>query len=182
MAESRNFRSALNGFNREDVVRYIESLNAQHTTLVNQLNSEKQSLVDELNVCRAKQTADAVSALAYAALVKERDDLRAELEALRTQAPAEPQQNITDEELAAYRRAEQAERAAKERAQQMYRQAAATLADATTKVDESSALLDSISRRVTLELSELQAAVIGSRNTLQDAIANIAAINPEPNE
>ena len=182
MAESRTFRSALNGFNREDVVRYIESLNVQHTTLVNQLKSEKQSLSDELAALKAVPAEETVSAAAYDELVKERDALRAELEALRSQTPVAPQQNIADEELAAYRRAEQAERTAKERAQQMYRQAAATLADATTKVDESSALLDSISRRVSLELGELQAAVAGSRATLQDAVTSIAAINPEPKE
>ena len=182
MAESRTFRSALNGFNREDVVRYIESLNAQHTTLVNQLKSEKQSLSDELAALKAVPAEETVSAAAYGELVKERDALRAELEALRAEAATAARQNIADEELAAYRRAEQTERAAKERAQQMYRQATATLADATTKVDASSALLDSIAQRVTLELSELQAAVAGSRTTLQDAVTSIAAINPDPKE
>ena len=59
MAEARIFRSALNGFNREDVVRYIESLNAKHTALVNQLTSEKQSLATEQNkASHAYQTTD----------------------------------------------------------------------------------------------------------------------------
>lgn len=40
MAASQNFRSAFNGFNREDVVHYIEYLNAKHTAEVNQLQSE----------------------------------------------------------------------------------------------------------------------------------------------
>lgn len=178
MAESRNFRSALNGFNREDVVRYIEYLNTKHTTLVNQLNSEKQSLADELETLRSQQAAPVVTAEEYDALARERDALRAELEALRAESANAIQQNIAEEELAAYRRAEQAERAARERAQQMYRQAAATLADAAVKVDDSAALLDTISHRVTAQLSELQAAVVGSRTTLQDAVATISAIQP----
>ena len=36
----QTFRSALNGFHREDVVRYIEFLNAQHAAEITQLNSE----------------------------------------------------------------------------------------------------------------------------------------------
>ena len=40
MAVQQNFRTALNGFNREDVVRYIEYLNTKHAAEVNQLKSE----------------------------------------------------------------------------------------------------------------------------------------------
>ena len=52
MAESHNFRTALNGFKREDVVRYIEYLNSKHNTLVNQLRTENQALQDELDALR----------------------------------------------------------------------------------------------------------------------------------
>ena len=176
MAESRTFRSALNGFNREDVVRYIESLNTKHTTLVNQLNSEKQSLANELEELRNLLAQPTVSDEEHAAVVRERDALRAELDELKEACANQTQQNITEAELAAYRRAEQVEREAKERAQQMYRQAAATLADTTVKVNDSAALLDTMSRRVSQQLSELQAAVAGSRATLQAAAVTIAAI------
>ena len=40
MAQQQTFRSAFNGFNREDVVRYIEYLNAQHAAEINRLQSE----------------------------------------------------------------------------------------------------------------------------------------------
>jgi hypothetical protein len=62
MAEARTFRSALNGFNREDVVRYIEAMNIKHTTLVNQLKSEKQSLAEELQALKAAPAEATVSA------------------------------------------------------------------------------------------------------------------------
>ena len=179
MAESRTFRSALNGFNREDVVRYIESLNTKHTTLVNQLNSELQSLTNELEGLRAQLAEPAVSDEEHTAVVQERDALRAELEALKAEQANQTRQNITEAELAAYRRAEQTERAARDWAQQMYRQAIATLADATAKVDASAVLVDTISRRVAEQQSELQAAVAGSRATLQEAASAIAAICPE---
>jgi chromosome segregation ATPase len=44
MSEILNFRSAFNGFHREDVVHYIEYLNAKHTTEVNQLKSELEQI------------------------------------------------------------------------------------------------------------------------------------------
>ena len=40
MAAPKNFRSAFNGFNREDVVRYLEYINAKHTAEINQLTGE----------------------------------------------------------------------------------------------------------------------------------------------
>ena len=40
MPTQPNFRSAFNGFNREDVVHYIEYLNAKHAAEISQMNSE----------------------------------------------------------------------------------------------------------------------------------------------
>lgn len=49
MAEQQTFRSALHGFNREDVVRYIDYLNTKHAAEMAQMNSE-------LEFLRAQQT------------------------------------------------------------------------------------------------------------------------------
>lgn len=48
MVEQQNFRTAFNGFNREDVVHYIEQLNAKHAAEVSQLNSDLQYLQEKL--------------------------------------------------------------------------------------------------------------------------------------
>ena len=40
MSEPMNFRSAFNGFNREDVVHYIEYLNANHENQIKQLQAD----------------------------------------------------------------------------------------------------------------------------------------------
>ncbi len=48
MDTPRNFRSAFNGFNREDVVRYIEYMNQQHTAQINELNAELEFLRSKL--------------------------------------------------------------------------------------------------------------------------------------
>ena len=53
MSVLQNFRSAFNGFNREDVVKYIEYINAKHAALVNQLTSETEFLKEKLNAMSA---------------------------------------------------------------------------------------------------------------------------------
>ena len=66
MAAAKHFRSAFNGFNREDVVNYIEYLNNQHNSQVEQLNNQ-------LQVALAKTSAggdDALRAELDAALEK----------------------------------------------------------------------------------------------------------------
>ena len=183
MAENHNFRSAFNGFNREDVVRYIEYMNTKHNNLVNQLKSEIQALADELAALRSQPQEENVAQMAYDAAVAERDQAIAELEALRRQMSDKPSvMTLAEEELAAYRRAERAEREAKERAQSMYRQATAVLADATAQVDDTAAQLDVIATRVKAQLLELQTAVADSKRSLQEAVSVIGAICPEDAE
>lgn len=51
MSAPQKFRSAFNGFNREDVVHYIEYLTSRHTAEINQLTSE-------LDFLKSKQLTD----------------------------------------------------------------------------------------------------------------------------
>ena len=44
METPQTFRSAFNGFNREDVVHYIDYLNTRHSNEINQLNTELELL------------------------------------------------------------------------------------------------------------------------------------------
>ena len=176
MASEYRFRGAFNGFNREDVVRYLEYLNTKHNDLVNQLRSENQALAEELAALRSAATEndDAIPAL-----TEELEAVRAELDELRTKAPV---QSLEKEELEAYRRAEKAERAARERAAQLYRQATGILADATAHVDGAAGQFHQIAERVNSQMLELQAAVDNSKNALQDAAAILCAIRPEGSE
>lgn len=52
MVAQQNFRSAFNGFNREDVVHYIEYLNSKHAAEITQLNSELEYLRTQLSASR----------------------------------------------------------------------------------------------------------------------------------
>jgi len=210
MAAPQNFRSAFNGFNREDVVHYIEYLNARHTEELNQLRSEVEFLNEKL---RQTDTGSSPSeALSQSEAAREALEARcAELEALLETAPADNhtaqlEQKIQDlerqlaaavnakapaapapanpveQELEAYRRAERTERLARERAEQIYRTTNACLADATIKVDEAASQIGEMSDRVMQQLAQLQNAVTGSKQALRDAAATMFAIRPGSTE
>ncbi len=186
MASAQNFRPAFNGFNREDVVHYIEYLNSKHTSAVNQLKSENQTLADELEALRA--TPDLTEE--YAQLQEENQnlqqqcqDLAAEIESLKLQLEEAQQFTpLADEELEAYRRAEKAERTARERARQIYCQATGALADATTQVDDAAEHFKILSQRISEQLAELQATVDKSKSALQGAAATMYTIRPAEGE
>ena len=171
MAESHKFRREFRGFNREDVVRYIEYMNKKNTNLVNQLKAENQGLKDELAALRA-----ASADLEKDAMIA---SLQAHLEELQAQPqPPEP----TDSELEAYRRAERMERVAKERADLIYQQATATLSEATLQVDTAAQHFGTIAENINDNIRQLQAAVDSSKAALQDAAATMYAIRPEASE
>ena len=189
----QTFRSAFNGFNREDVVRYIEYLNAQHAAEINQLNSELaflRSMTEPSIPASAQAVVPENSELVeqQAARIRELFDrckeqeqqiemLQAELEQAQQQAGG--CQSRMEEELETYRRAERIERVARERAEQVYHQTNAALADATVKVDDAAALISQMSDKVMGELAELQRAVAGSKQALCDAAATMYAIRPD---
>ena len=91
-------------------------------------------------------------------------------------------QSNMEQELEAYRRAERTERLARERAEQLYRQANGALADATVKVDNTANQIGQLSDRVAEQLAELQTAVADSKQALRDAAATMYTIRPTMEE
>lgn len=182
MAAFQNFRSALNGFNREDVVRYIEFINTKHNTQLNQLNTEIQSLQDQLDSLQSSHAAQDDLAVQLEDAQAQNTALTLELEELRLQLEQAANRPQTDSELEAYRRAERAERIAKERVSQLYAQANGLLADATVKTDEAVAQISIMTNEVCTLLSDLQSALAAGANTIRDTAAAMYAIKPIPTE
>ncbi len=181
MAELQNFRSAFNGFNREDVVRYIEYLNNRHNAEHSQFQSQMQTMEEELNMLRSAPQADPEAESRLEEAQARCEALEAELAAVKEQLAQvieEMNKPQTDEELAAYRRAERAERIANERVTQLYAQANGALADATVKVDAAAQQVAQIADQVVAQLGDLHTAVSGGRNTLRDAAAALYAVRP----
>lgn len=164
MAGIQNFRSALGGFNRQDVVQYIEYMNNQHNSQIEQLNTQLRNAEEALSRAQANSDSSLQEQLAAA---KARC---AELEAQLAAAPTAPVK--TDDELEAYRRAEKAERLAKERAAQIYAQANAILADATAKVEYVSEGMSAVAQQIADQLQL-------SKQHLQEAVSAMYAIRPE---
>ena len=157
MAASHHFRTAFRGFHREDVVNYIQYLNNQHATQIQQLQAQSgdAELQERLAAAEARI---------------------AELEAqLANQEPV----NCAEEELEAYRRAERTEREANNRAQQIYTQAHAVLADVTLKAEAASEQFCAISAQIDQQMAEYQKSVDTTRRTFQDAVATLYAIHTE---
>lgn len=160
---AQQFRSAFHGFNREDVVRYIEYLNNQHKNQIAQLNSQ-------LQAAQASPASSELQAQLNAALEK-----CAQLEAHLANASV----TTTEQELEAYRRAERAERIAQDRAQQIRTQANAVLADATVRAEAASAQIAQLASQASEQLEAYQNAVIGTQSLFQDVVTALYCIKPE---
>lgn len=163
MADFQNFRTAIRGFNRQDVVNYIEYMNQKHNVQIEQLNTQLQNARDELY--RAKATP------------APQDDLQAQLDAAlaRCEELEEKLAAVSspkDTELEAYRRAERAERKAQDRAAQIYAQANAALAEATVKVEVVSEQMQAIAEDINAKLEV-------SKKDLQSAVDAMYAIRPD---
>ena len=163
MADIQNFRTAFRGFHRQDVVAYIEQINNRHNAQIAQLNTQLQTAREELAHFTAAPAPDND-------LQEQLDAANAriaELEALLTAAPAK-----TDEELEAYRRAERAERLAKERAEQLTAQINGVLAEATAR-------MESVSDDLTDAVDNLSAKLAASKQELKGAVDALYAIRPQ---
>lgn len=166
MAMPQRFRSALNGFNREDVVNYIEYLNNSHTAQIEQLRNQLQ----EMN---SSVSNDVVA------------DLQAQLDAaLLRCSQLEEQLNHTREdaaskELEAYRRAESAERLANERARKIYDKAHSAIQEATAMAASATGNFDGVAQRTLAQLQEYQAAIETTLTGFQAAADSLQALAPE---
>ena len=173
MSELKNFRSAFRGFNRQDVVNYIEYINNTHNAQVEQLNNQLQAALAQPSDEELKARLEAAEARI------------AELEATlaeQDRAVLSDGASCTEQELEAYRRAERVERMAKERAEQIYAQANGVLADATLKADSASAHIGAIADQVSNQLKEYQDSVLETKATFQEAVATLYAIKPQAEE
>lgn len=199
MAVNLNFRSAIGGFHKEDVVHYIEYMNSKHTSQVNQLMAENEELRQQLAqqsempdlsgevIHLTTQLEEAIQR--QEELEKEREQakealakLQAEMDQLSENLAQAATQKLAAQELEAYRRAEQAERTAKIRADQIYQQAIGTLAQATSQVDGAANSFRQVAEQIGSQMQLLQDVVDSGKSALLDAAATLYTISPESKE
>ncbi|MBQ6720358.1 MAG: hypothetical protein IJN20_08440 [Oscillospiraceae bacterium] len=184
MSAPQKFRSAFNGFNREDVVHYLEYLNSKHTAQVNQLTSEADFLRSKLESLSPSQMQSDM----IAALQQERDELRAQVEALQARCEELEQSQSTAapvyspaEELEVYRRAERTERAARERADLIYRQTNGILGEASVRVNDVATQVGPLAEQILVQLSQLQTTILAGKQSLQDAAVILSTLRSSEN-
>ena len=172
MSDIQKFRKAVNGFNRHDVVTYIEYLNNKHRSEITQLQNRLQAAT--------RSTDNSALEAENAALKQEIEALKAQLtakEAQPTTATTAP--SCTEQELEAYRRAERTERLAIERARATREQAQGILADATAQIQLSSSQLEEAAKNMAIQLEAYKITVVSAGNILSDTAAALGAVCPE---
>lgn len=198
MSAPQNFRSAFNGFNRDDVVKYLEYINSRHHAQVNQLTGENDYLRQQLEAAQAAPGAQEELSRLQALCASQQEELE-ELRAVRTamearcngmereleeaQRKAEEAQSTAQcgvaQELEAYRRAERMEREARERSEQIYRQTNSVLADATVQLEDATGGIFELADQVMGQLEQLRSAVDRSKQALKNASDTMYAIRPQ---
>lgn len=205
MADFSKFRTAVSGFNRTDVVNYIESASIEHQKALRKLTDERdrlagenaglqtkleelqaqlqqaqeeaearseelrqakeenESLSEQLNTL-AQEGAELAEQLKQAESAAPQEEAEAEPDA-QPEAPAQDTPSVTEQELAAYRRAEQAERNAAVRARRIYAQLSNLCEDARGRYLDSGE-----------EIAALTADLSTGLSRLQDALADVQVI------
>ena len=213
MNEPQTFRSAFNGFHREDVVNHIAYMTSKHDALVKELRSENDTLRTELEDLRSRLDDDTAAQDRAADLERdleakgqELSDLREELEtanqllneqaeqlaALREEleeareaaakpAAIEKSANHWDE-LRAYRRAETAERQAKERVNDLYTTANTALRGAGSTLADTNAAFEALAEKFREDLVELMNAIETGKTALTTVADTLDILRPEETE
>lgn len=194
MSDVSRFRSAINGFNRTDVVNYVESISVEHQKQLRQLQNELAQLRAENGTLSAEKDAltekvgelEAALDAAKTALAAEQEARKqAEDEALEllervpaeetpeddTEPEAETPETEPDSELAAYRRAALTEQNAAARARRLQAHVSALCDNARSRYQDTGE-----------EISALSADLTTSIERLQDALAELQLIFDQSEE
>ena len=212
MNEPQTFRSAFNGFHREDVVNHIAYMSNKHETQVNQLRSEADALRTELAALREQMDEDTVRqdrtaeleqtiADRDAELVSVREELetanqllneqaeqlaalREELEEAKEAAkPMAIEKSASHwDELRAYRRAETVERQARDRVNELYTSANTALRGAGTALSDTNTAFEQLAEKFRADLVELMNAIDSGKAALCAAADTLDGLRPEATE
>lgn len=185
MADISKFRSALGGFNREDVVNYIESMSLEQQKQLRKLQEENEKLRSEKNALAELLAAansdlstlreqDAALSEQVELLAQQAAELAEQVKAESEKAPEETSEaaepvDYTSLELEAYRRAEQTERNAAVRADKIYRQLTALCEHARERYSDAGDEIAALSADLTANLGRLQETLAELRLVFDEA-------------
>ena len=169
------FRTAVGGFNRMDVVSYIESLSLQNQQTLKKLQEENSDLRRQIAQYEA---ASAPSELEEA--VAEPETVELEVPEAEAIAHAEPETaSLKEQELAAYRRAEAAERTARTRASQLNQSVDEIFSEALSRFDNSGSEANALCEDLLSSYSRLQEALADIRVIYDETVAQLQALQAQ---
>lgn len=182
MALDKNFRSALNGFNRSDVVHYIEESTIAQEKALRQLRDENTKLRTAMDKLRAEkdELSEALTVTGASADTQSAAPTPdAQQDAAPAQAPVPPAVHVpSEQELSAYRRAEATERNARLRARKLCRQVNEIMENAATKMEESSDDVQTLMQDLSINLRRLTDTFAALKLTFDDTSAAFEDIDP----
>ena len=218
MNETMQFRAALHGYNREDVVAYLDRMNREHEDAMRRLQAQNDQLRGHIvqlqealnNAADDPETEKALSdAQTLVTDLRSRNaelegrvrELEENLESLRAEQKTEtvpmsitqdlsapippveevipavaPAKDYTELELAAYRRAELAERMAHERAEDVYKQISSVFGQANSRLDTGRADLEQLSRTLTDDVNQMLTLLTNLNSAYRQAETSFAEI------
>lgn len=192
MAASMNFRNALNGFNRTDVVQFIQNQTTEHEKEMRILREENARLQEALDAART-EAEEAKSALASMISVSAdakddtvfEDDTASEEDApvAELDAPIPPAATVVapapsdynELELAAYRRAEMTERMARERAAASANRMKSVFAQADEKLSLTSQDMITMIDTFRSDFEKMQQLLVTARGIVNESSAGLKA-------
>lgn len=224
MPDQIQFRTALHGYNREDVVAFIDRMTREHEDALRRLeekNAQLRTQLDEAGeaLAAARENEETEKALSDAQALA--NDLRARNEELeqrlaaleeelesRTEEDTEtvpmpipqdleepiapvaevlpvevqPSKDYTELELAAYRRAELAERLARERSGDVYRQVQSVFNQASQRLDAGKADLEQLSKTLTGNVNQMLALLTNLNSAYRQAEISFGEIGARNRE
>ncbi len=175
---NQNFRTALHGFHRDDVVQFIENNTLNHERELRAKNEEITRLHDQIQELEGR----------LAQSEQETAQLRQALEDVKKPAApndAQPPLHVLREkELAAYRRAELAERRANARVAALYKQVQAIFDENQAGLAETNQLLDTLSKSIQSDIRQLQTVLdetsVGYTQTANSLRAVSRSVSEDP--
>jgi methyl-accepting chemotaxis protein len=184
-ADAARFRTALYGFNRYDVVEFIESLTGEHEKELRSLQQENSKLNEQLSNVQAENAA--LSSQIEYLLAKQPEEAAEPIPEPEETLPAPEAEEPTAEdaavpsstelELAAYRRAEAFERSAAERADRLYTEMNTVCTDLTGRLTASDDEISVLYTDLSAMLQRLQEALADVKQVFDDAPGQIKALS-----
>jgi len=171
-----NFRNALNGYNKNDVVSFIQRMTVEHDKSVKKSKEQILNLQNEMNEVKAER--ETLSAQLQAssdeknAMQEELQKLKDELAAAKADAQKR-EDSYNELELAAYRRAESVERQAKERAAVITQKLEIICSDSKNDLSDISAQIDALSGELAAKYQELDVLLNHAKSSLDTSCDKI---------